>query len=444
MRPPAASLSSLLCALALASGSLSAQVSFNDYDQPPHNYYDGEPQDPASVLKRQIASGEKQPDLSSQIDYFRWLIQELSVPAESQTVVFSKTGLQRKVVSPHNSRALYFNDQTFITFIPGGMTEIASYDPLRGPIFYILEGSETSPPAPAVRFNKRESCLVGCHAGSATNYLPGLLARSLYVDAMGNPMNVDAAGIVVNAISLHENMAHTMPIKERWGGWFVTGSPANADHIGNILFQVRGGPPSPAPALAAQEKLLPHGSSSDVLPLLVQDHQIGLLNQLYEVFYRWRTRLHLDNEKRKAAGQPELAQLDAAGVEYLGEHLEKLAGLFLFSGEAPLPAGGIKGDPAFITAFSRGKKTDGQGRSLRDLELKSHLLRHRCSHMIHSPQFEGMPAAFRSLVLGRICEVLKSPATTAGYEHLQEAERQAIHEILLATIPQYRGDAAMR
>ncbi len=422
----------LLVLLTLAP--LSAQVAFNDYQLPPHEYYEGDSQDPVSLLVRRIEAGEKTPDFSSQRAFVDWLLAELEIPAASQTMVFSRTGLQRQVVSPHNPRALFFNDETYMTWIPGGMVELASYDPHRGPLFFLLQGSDDPKPE-KVNFNRRESCLNGCHAGSATNYLPGLLARSLHVDAEGNPTAVDKAGIVINAISNHENMFHTMPLKERWGGWFVTGGHEAADHIGNLVVPSRGATPVPAPALAETKASYPHGPSSDILPLLVQDHQIGLLNTLYESLYRWRTALHLANEKRAADGEAPLVQLEAGSIADLMPKFDKSVKQFLFAGEAPLPGGGIVGDPAFIEAFRATRVEDAKGRSLRDFDLKTRLMKHRCSHMILSRQFQGMPEEFRSILLGRIREVLTARPAPAGFDHLSDDERAALLEILGETVP---------
>jgi hypothetical protein len=420
--------------VAFSAATLSAQVAFNDYQLPPHEYYDLDSQDPVSVLVRKIESGEKSPDYSSQRAFVDWLLAELEIPPASQTIVFSRTGLQRKVVSPHNPRALFFNDETYMTWIPGGMVELASFDPALGPLFFLLQGSEEEKPA-KVQFNRRESCLNGCHAGSATNYLPGLLARSLHVDAEGNPTSVDKAGIVVNAISNHENMFHTMPLKERWGGWFVTGGQGKADHIGNLVIPTRGAPAMPAPSLTETKVSYPHGPSSDILPLLIQDHQIGLLNTLYESLYRWRTALHLANEKRAAAGEAPLTQLEHGTIEDLMPKFDKSVKQFLFAGEAPLPDGGVKGDPAFIEAFRASRIEDAKGRSLRDFDLKTRLMKHRCSHMILSPQFQGMPTEFRTLIFGRLRDVLTVRPAPAGFEHLPDDERVALLEILDETVP---------
>jgi hypothetical protein len=429
----------LILSLALMAGSLFGQVSFNDYELSPHDYYEGDSQDPVSILIRQIEGGEKIPESSSARAFADWLLKELGISPTSQALVFSRTGLQRKAVSPHNPRALFFNEQTYMTWIPGGMVELASYDPNRGPLFFLLQGSEATEPA-QVRFNRRESCLNGCHAGSATNYLPGLLARSLHVDAEGNPTQVDKSGIVVNAISKHENMFHSMPLEERWGGWYVTGDQDKVGHIGNLIFPVKGGASAPAPAITETEVDYPHGPSSDVLALLLQDHQIGLLNTLYESLYRWRTMLFLANEKRAQSGEPLLSQLEPADLRTLSPKLDKTVKQFLFAGEAPLPEGGVSGDPAFMAAFREKRVMDSQGRSLRDFDLETRLMKHCCSHMILSPQFQGMPQEFRKLIYSRIHEVLTANTALAGFEHLPQAEREVLVAILYETVPGFGGN----
>jgi hypothetical protein len=404
-------------------------VTWNDYDQAPHDYYEGEPQDPASVLFRDIKEGSKVPDTRSGKAYALWLMRELNVPLQSQMLVFSKTGLQRKVVSPATPRAMFFNDQTAITWIQDGMIEIESFDPLRGPVFYILEGTENRSAIERVRFARRESCLGGCHAGSATNYLPGMLARSLHTDAAGNPARVDKAGIAMNAISVHENMSHAMPIRERWGGWYVSGAPQGVAHLGNT-FMTREGKSSPALDLAGIHKLMPHGNSSNIVALLIHDHQIGLMNQLYEAFYRWRTHQFFLKLKNDGVQDQRLDVLSSGNTHDVDAAVGRAVDQFLFVGEAALPDIPIQADPEFVSVFMKGAKKDGEGRSLRDLDLRTRILKYRCSHLIYSPQFQGMPKDFRQAVYAKLKEKLHDAAS-----HLPAAERAIIWEILKATLP---------
>jgi len=79
-----------------------------------------------------------------------------------------------------------------------------------------------------VGFERPGSCL-GCHGGSATNYLPGPLARSNFTSDMGRR---------VRSVQSHERISHAIPFNERWGGYFVTNASVSMKHMGNA-FAVR-------------------------------------------------------------------------------------------------------------------------------------------------------------------------------------------------------------
>ena len=53
-----------------------------------------------------------------------------------------------------------------------------------------------------------------------TRDVPGLLVRSVFPDADGQP--VLSAGTFLTT--------HESPLSERWGGWYVTGTRASAAH----------------------------------------------------------------------------------------------------------------------------------------------------------------------------------------------------------------------
>ena len=75
------------------------------------------------------------------------------------------------------------------------------------------------------------------------------------------------------------------------------------------------------------------------------------------------------------------------------------------------------------------------GRALRDLDLKTRLFRYRCSPLIYSESFKGFPPELRTLVLTRLMAVLRAEQPAPEYAYLPAAERQAIYEILTATLP---------
>ena len=82
--------------------------------------------------------------------YLRSVLRKLQVPVSSQTLVFSKTSLQRNEISPQTPRALYFDDEVYVGWVRNGeMLEVASTDPDLGPIFYTLDQRPTDRVGPA-------------------------------------------------------------------------------------------------------------------------------------------------------------------------------------------------------------------------------------------------------------------------------------------------------
>jgi len=107
----------------------------------------------------------------------------------------------------------------------------------------------------------------------------------------------------------------------------------------------------------------------------------------------------------------------------------------------PLPAG-IAADAEFASAFVSRGPADNRGRSLRELDLGSRLMRYPCSFMIYSDAFDALPAATLDAVYRRLWAVLSGDEQDARYARLTPADRTAIVEILRATkkgLPDYFG-----
>ena len=65
--------------------------------------------------------------------YLAAALKAFDVPVSSQLLVFSKTSFQGPRISPRAARALYFNDDTFVGWVPEGeVLELASVDPRAG------------------------------------------------------------------------------------------------------------------------------------------------------------------------------------------------------------------------------------------------------------------------------------------------------------------------
>ncbi len=78
----------------------------------------------------------------------------------------------------------------------------------------------------------------------------------------------------------------------------------------------------------------------------------------------------------------------------------------------------------FAEKFEARGPRDSQGRSLRDLDLNTRLLRYPCSYMIYGDAFDALPATAKSAIYGRMLDVLA---------HRDAADRAAILQILRET-----------
>ena len=131
---------------------------------------------------------------------------------------------------------------------------------------------------------------------------------------------------------------------------------------------------------------------------------------------------------RELAG-PEAQSSPASALDSLADELVRY---LLFADEAPLPPRALSGDPEFKTAFLAGKRTASTGQSLRDFELGTHLFRYRCSYMIYSSLFAGLPVALKERVYTRLDGVLVTPG--AEFAYLPLGERRGIRAILKETL----------
>ena len=107
----------------------------------------------------------------------------------------------------------------------------------------------------------------------------------------------------------------------------------------------------------------------------------------------------------------------------------------LFRQEAALPEG-VVGAAAFRSAFAADAIRSGDGRSLRDLDLNGHIFAHRCSYLIYTEMFAGLPETLRSRIFARLKAALESRDPDDRYAYLPAAEKQSIYDILIETLPE--------
>src|SRR5262249_27414426 len=203
------------------------------------------------------------------------ILKELNVPPSSQVLVFSKTSFQRERITPKTPRALYFNDDVYVGFVlRGDVLEVAASDPKLGTAFYTLDQEPDDKPQ---FFRQRDNCLA-CHASTATGCAPGLLVLSVFTDRTGMP--------ILSAGTFRTD--HSSPLKERWGGWYVTGTHGNQTHMGNWVVENKRDPQAEGNAagqnvtdlksrFTVANYLTPN---SDIVALMVLEHQTECHNRI--------------------------------------------------------------------------------------------------------------------------------------------------------------------
>jgi len=168
-----------------------------------------------------------------------------------------------------------------------------------------------------------------------------------------------------------------------WGGWFVTGAALPSVHMGNTVF-----------AHSEKHELTPP-LSSDVVALMVFAHQMRMMNLL----------AHPEN------------------INELVDHL-------LFLDETPLP-GRIQGNSGFTEIFETAGPRDHRGRSLRQFDLETRLMRYPCSYMIYTDAFNSLPSKTKDATYHRMWTILSAQEPS----RLSAADRKAVIEILRDTKP---------
>src|SRR5438552_6882131 len=97
------------------------------FDEEMIHYSRGQEDTVVSRLQKQIDSGAVKLSFDGHYGYLPALLEALNIPRASQMLVFSKTSFQRPRIFPGNPRAIYFNDDVYLGWIPGApMMEISA------------------------------------------------------------------------------------------------------------------------------------------------------------------------------------------------------------------------------------------------------------------------------------------------------------------------------
>jgi hypothetical protein len=384
--------------------------------------------DAVAELQRKIDSGKLKLEFDEQHGYLSSLLQVLNIPVSSQTLVFSKSSFLLDLISPKTPRAIYFNDDVYVGWVQrGSMLEVAAVDPVTGPVFYTLsQDGETRP-----KFERQTNQCLVCHdTFQAETPVPRLLVLSVLPNPVGNA--ISAAALVTD---------DTSPLRERWGGWYVTGTHGEQRHLGNTLVRASSSEISEENMKAyiarmdlsaganltglnshfdTKSYLTPH---SDIVALMILGHQTDVHNRITSAIY-----------KLQAATQAHQSLEEIADL--MKRAAEPLVRTLLFWNEAPLTEP-ITGTSGFAEEFVRQGPRDSHGRSLRDLDLKHRLLRYPLSYLIYSKSFDAMASPIKDYVYRRLREVLNGEDKSGEFAYLTQSDREAILGILEETKPEF-------
>jgi hypothetical protein len=399
-----------------------------DFERDPINYHGAPVNDPVAKLQAALDAGETKLDYDEKLGYLPALLEALDVCPSSQMLVFSKTSFQLRKITPQRPRAVYFRDDVYVGYVQrGDVLELSAVDPQQGAVFYTLSQEKSETP----RFVRDRGQCIACHASSRTQGVPGHLVRSVFADRSGQPQ-LGSGTFTID---------HRSPFDERWGGWYVSGTYGAMRHMGNVIADDRDRPENldrergaNVTDLASLVNVEPYlAPTSDVVALMVLEHQTQMHNLLTFANYEARSAAHYDGIMNAAFERPADYQSETT-QRRIAAAGEKVLQYMLFSEEFRLTSP-VKGVSSFTEEFAATGPRDDQGRSLRDFDLERRLFKFPCSYLIYSPSFDALPAPMKSCIARRLHEVLTGEDQTPPFAHLTPEDRRNILEILQATKP---------
>jgi hypothetical protein len=399
---------------------------FLPFADAPINYRSSELNDPVAKLQKRLERGEFKPHYDSRHGYLKSILEALHISLSSQTLVFSKTSFQFPDINPAAPRALYYNDDVYVGQVHDGrFLEFASFDPMQGAIFYVMDEHRDKHPS----FERSEVDCIQCHVAPSTKGIPGVMLRSVYTKPDGT-----ADGAARSFVTGQES-----PLSQRWGGWYVTAKNGSQGGMANVLISDPRHPEQLDRAAGANLTSLTGRfdtsayltGSSDIVALMVLAHQTQMHNWI--TLTNYQTRIALFN-----AGQSSGPATEEVRKRFEGP-AEQLVRYLLFTNEVPLQTP-IAGTSDFARQFTARGPRDSEGRSLRDFDLQKRIFKYPCSYLIYSEAFDAIPAPAKDYIYRRLFDILSGREQGPEFASLSNQDRRAILEILVATKPGLPGE----
>jgi hypothetical protein len=405
-----------------------------DQEYPSINYSGPATHNRVWRLQQRMNAGDVQLAWEPKWGYLRSLLTALEINLDSQVMVFSKTSLQEDQISEKTPRAIYFNEDTYVGYVPGtSQLEVTAVDARVGAVFFVVLNRRDDK-ATMERAGGR--CL-SCH--DTYSMMGGGVPRVL---AMSSPVD-DLAD--TRAFSSATDVDDRTPIAERWGGWYVTGRHGSQTHFGNMPLRLeersrgdllRSLPRADRLTLAGYFDTTAYFTDkSDIAALLVLEHQSFVQNLITRTQYK----LHkvMASERRESQPIPQLwADLSppAQGrIKVLTEPLVRA----LFMADATRFQDRLESSSGFAARFAKSGPHDAQGRSLRELDLKTQLFRYPLSFQIYTEAFDALPPYVLDYIDIRVAEVLSGRDKTGISARISATDRQVIAGILAETKPRF-------
>ena len=410
---------------------LVAQV---DHNQPPINYDSKTPKDRVAGLVQKLESGESKLRWDDNFGWLPDILRKLDIAPSTQTLVFSRTSQQHRKIRPSSPRAIYFNDDSYVGYVRSGdFLEIAAVDPDLGAVFYTLDQKKSD----SVLFNRDSINCLACHESHKTQGVPGFLVRSVYPKSNGHPD--------FRFGTTHTD--HRTPFSDRFGGWYVTGNHGKMRHRGNVVVKSdaenaesaidcdAGANLAELPKIAMANSYLK--PTSDIVALMVLEHQTQFHNYVTKANYETRRALHYQSEMNELFERDKEFQSDTT-KRRIQAVADKLVEYLFFCNEFEL-TNPIQGHAEFEQVFRSSSIRDSKGRSLRDLDLQKRLLKYPCSYLIYSDSFKALHPAAGKAVKDGVIAVLTGQNHSEKFSHLQDNTRKVILEILSDTHPWFQN-----
>jgi len=411
----------------LILGGTSVRAGQDFFELPPIKYSQTASQDAVAKMAAEIELGDWVVGNVDGKAVLKAVLKKLNISEESQVLVFSKTSFQNSLINQRNPRSIYFSMDAYVGWVPGGKVEVIIEDEKLGPVFYTIDPPFGDRPAKIVRAT--DSCLQ-CHATSRTSGVPGMFIRSVVPDQNSHPILSAGTSLVTDST----------PLRERWGGWYVSGS-SDDPHLGNrwipesvldgVEFKPEVSGHKDLSALINTEKYLQ--PTSDIVALMVLEHQCRTHNLITKAKMGYQRALYFQKSYSEGG---DLDSHDGTSWKMAEGSAKQIVEAFLFASEIDPGGDGVEGSDEFAEAFKeRGVKTE-KGKSLRDLRLYGRIFKNRCSYMIHSLAFKGLPELIKERVYHHLREELGKEADN----HLSSREKKTLLGILEETVPGFRSE----